>query len=290
MIGERYCYVVAASDNYRPGLIALLNSLRTFEPDSHVYLLSFRLPEEFLAQVAERGGVTVVESPGEHQVEATAIERFRLAAEIAPDWDALCLMDCDMFLSASCRVFMRAAARGMIVTCSNGMVINFGRDHQDKYGVDLGRDQCIYPKVHCTAPIFISAEHTDWFAELYNRRRVDSWDDFLFLNVLGILMEKDQWMLTMPPYCFTGMHHFDVKPVTGAMDKGGLLLSGTEEQKYMCHGKFWDEAYVKDLLTVMEGYYRDEQLGDRQARQGVNSRAAVLKHFNLHLNGGVLLQ
>ena len=282
-------YIVAASDNYRPGLIALLNSLRTYAPDAHVMLLSFRLPDEFLQQVEARGGVTVIESPGTHQVEATAIERFRIAYEVAPNYDAICLMDCDMFLTASCDVFMRAASRGMIVTGSNGMVINFNRAHQDKYGVDLGSDEYVYPKVHCTAPIFVNHEHTDRFAELYNRRRVDSWDDFLFLNVLGILLRKDKWTITMPPYCFTGIHHFDVKPVTGAMSKGGLLLSGTEEQKYMCHGKFWDDAYNADLLRVMEGYYRDEQLGERQQRQGVKSRDAILEHFEHHRNGDTLI-
>ena len=286
---SNFAYVVAASDNYRAGLTALLNSLAEHSPDSDVVLLSFRLSEDFLEQVEGRGGVTIHHSPDSHQVTGTAIERFRLASEVAPQYSAICLLDCDMFATADCDVFFQAAAASLIVTGSNGMVINFGPAHQERYGIDLGSEDYPYAKVHCTAPIFISAANIDWFDALYNSRRIDSWDDFLYLNVLGIHMGKDKKMIVMPPYAFTGIHHFHIKPVTGVMEKAGTLLSGTEEQVYMCHGKYWDEPYNADLLKVMEGYWRDEQLGERQQRQANNSLAAILRAFEHYYNGGELV-
>jgi len=284
-----FCYVVAASDNYRAGLTALLNSLAEHSAEAEVALLSFRLGDDFLEQVEERGGVRVYHSEGDHQVTGTAIERFRLASDLAPHYDALCLLDCDMFMTAPCDLFLDVAAAGFIVTGSNGMVINFGPAHQERYQIDLGSPDYPYAKVHCTAPIFINEANIDWFDALYNSRRIDSWDDFLYLNVLGIHMGKDKKMIVMPPYAFTGIHHYHIKPVTGVMEKAGTLLSGTEEQVYMCHGKYWDEAYNADLLKVMAGYWRDEQLGERQERQAQNSLAAILKAFEHYYNGGALV-
>ena len=284
-----FAYVVAASDNYRAGLTALLNSLAEHSPDSDVVLLSCRLGEDFLEQVKGRGGVMVVDSPGDDPVLATAIERFRVASELAPHYDALCLLDCDMFQIENCNLFMDVAAAGFIIAGSNGMVINFSQAHQDRYGIDLGSPDYPYAKVHCTAPIFISEANIDWFDALYNSRRIDSWDDFLYLNVLGIHMGKDEKMIVLPPYAFTGIHHFHIKPVTGVMEKADTLLSGTEEQVYFCHGKYWDEPYNADLLKVMEGYWRDEQLGERQERQAQNSLAAILAAFERYHNGGDLI-
>ncbi len=287
----KYAYIVAASDNYRAGLIALLNSLATHSPTAHVELLSFQLPDDFLEQVEQRGGVTI--HHGDHgekgQVEATAIERFRIAYEVAADYDALCLLDCDMFATANCDTFFRAAAAGMIVVGSNGMVIDFNREHQDRYEIDLGADSYPYPKTHCTAPIFISHENTDWFEALYNSRRIDSWDDFLYLNALGIKMGKSDRMIVMPPYAFTGIHHFHVKPATGIIRKAGTILSGTEEQVYFCHGKYWDDNYNAGLLEVMEGYFRNEELGDHQRRQTERSLEVILEEFERYRNGDELL-
>ena len=288
---SKFAYVIAASQGYKDGLVALLNSLAEHSATAHIELVSFRLEEEFLEQIRGRGGVTIHETGDceKGQVEATAIERFRVAYEVAPEYDALCLMDCDMFQTCNCDTFFDVAAADFIVAGSNGMVINFNRVHQDRYDVDLGSDDYPYPKVHCTAPIFLSAENTDWFEALYNSRRIDSWDDFLYLNVLGITMGKDKRMIVMPPYAFTGIHHFHVKPVTGVMDKAGTLLSGTEEQVYMCHGRYWDDAYNAGLLEVMEGYFRNEELGERQQRQAQNSLDATLRYFEHYYHGGELV-
>jgi hypothetical protein len=171
-----------------------------------------------------------------------------------------------MFLTANCDLFFDIAAKGFIVTGSNGMLINFNEAYQKKYNLDFGQKEYIYPKVHTTVPIFINRDNTDWFKKWYDWPRVDSFDDFIFLNMMGIYLGKDKKMLCMPPYTFTGIHHFQLKDATAIMEKEGIYLSGTEEQIYMVHGKWHWEGWLQDLWPTMEKYIGDTDIFWRKNR------------------------
>jgi hypothetical protein len=238
-MANRFAFIVAWTDNYLAGMTALRNSI------------ALHMPE---AEIVEHHGVSV---------EDTAIRRFDIACRVGPEYDAVCLMDADMFLTGNCRLFFEIASAGFMVTGSNGMIIDFNGEYQKRYGVDLGVKTYPYPQVHTTAPIFLGRRDLDWFEALYSSRRIDHWDDFLYLNMLGISMGKTERMLCLPPYCFTGIHHWQMKPATAVFERAGLVLAGTEEQVYMVHGKWWDEAWLQDLMPTMKNYLRDEQIGDR---------------------------
>jgi hypothetical protein len=276
-----YAFVVAASANYMSGLRAMFNSLERLNNEHQVILISFRLPAEFLEDLQHYSfKIRVYDQEGDDQVYATAIERFRWAVQIAKYFKAICLLDADMWFTADCTRFFDVAARGMIVTGSNGMIINFNKGYQDQYGCYLGQSEWPYPLVHTTAPIFISKADTDWFQALYDSRRVDHWDDFLYLNILGIKMGKDRKMICMPPYAFTGIHHWHMKPETAVMDKGGLLLSGTEEQVYIVHGKWWDEGWLQDLLPTMQRFWKDEEIGFKGQRRTKHAIETLKRRFD----------
>lgn len=274
--------VIAASENYLAGVNALINSLDYWKIDTDILLLSFRLPKEYLEKIQEVFDFNfhIIESTGEHQVLSTAIERFKYAVEIGKEYESILLLDADMyFMSDEANVLFDAARKGLIITASNGMIINFNKAHQDRYGVNLGSDEYPYAKVHTTAPIWLNPQDLDWFEALYDAKRIDSFDDFLFLNILGIKMGKDKKMICLPPYRMTNIHHTCLKPVIGTIDKEVIILSGTEESMICMHGKFWDENYVKDLMKVMEGYFRNQQFGERQQQQAQNSCDLLLREF-----------
>lgn len=251
----KYAFIVAWSDNYLPGITALRNSAKAHSP--HIDLIEHR-------------------GTG---VQDTAIERFRVACDVAKDYDAICLLDADMFLVRPVDLFFDLAAAGFIVTGSNGMVIDYNREYQRRYGLDMGTDHFVYTKLHTTAPIFLNERDIDWFEALYHARRVDSWDDFLYLNLLGAYMGKDRKMLVMPPYVFTGIHHWQLKPATAVIEKGGILMSGTEEEIYMIHGKWWDQAWLQDLMPTMRRYLKDEQIGEKGERRVKRSLELIQAEF-----------
>lgn len=282
---DRYAFVVGASDNYIHGLTALLNSLEYHGMTADVILIPWKLPTGFLDRLSMYNfNVRVVPNDVEHQVLATAIERFRVAVELGPEYEAICLLDADMFFHNSVNLFFDVAAKGFIVTGSNGMVIDFNSDYQQRYNVDLGVENCPYTKVHTTAPIFLGPSDLDWFSTLYGSRRIDSWDDFLFLNILGIKLGKSERMVCMPPYAFTGIHHWQLKVETSVVRKDpNLVMTGTEETIYVSHGKFWDESYCKDLLSVMYGYLADWGMGDKCKLRVDDAHRTLLEEFRKYL-------
>lgn len=258
-MGNNFAFIVAASENYRPAIKAMFSSLERIDNKYPVIFIAFRYGDHPNVSFPVRR----IDVDGPDQVLGTAIDRFKYAAELAPEYDAICLLDADFFFLRPVDLFFEVAAKGFIVTGSNGMVIDFNREYQTRYGIDMGADEFVYMKLHTTAPIWINHENTDWFSALYNARRVDGWDDFLYLNLLGVHMGKDKKMICLPPYSLTGIHHWMMKPATAAFYKGGILMSGTEEEIFMVHGKWWDEGWVNDLMPTMERYLRDEQIGDR---------------------------
>jgi hypothetical protein len=249
--------------------------------DTNIILLSFRLPQEQLNKWKDlTPNLKVVSMKGEDQVHETAIERFRIAAELGKEYDAICLMEADIFLTANVDIFFRVAAAGFVVTASNGMIVNFGKDYQKQYKIDLGVDKYIYPKVHTTVPIFLGPKDLDWFQEFYDMRlSAKSFDDVFGLNILGIKKGIDKRMICLSPYQFTGIHHFGVKPETGWMDKEGLFLSGTEEQVYSVHGKWWDKGWRDDLMKVMKGYFKYSDMGPACVRKTQQSIRAGYNKF-----------
>ena len=276
--------VIAASENYLPALNGLLNSIDYHKIDTDILLVSFRLPQDYLKRVKEtlNFNLIVVESEHEHQVEGTAIERFRYAVEYGKDYEAICLLDADMTFMSNLNLFWDVASKGFIIGAHNGMLISFGLEHQRRYGVDLGVDEYPAKKIHTTAPIWLGPQDLDWFDALYKAKRIDSFDDFLFLNILGIKMGKTDRMITLPPYQLTNIHHFSMKVETGMMRKGKngeLIMSGTEEEVLMNHGKFWDENYYNDLMLVMDGYIKNEGFTERHKERVLMSREIMLEEF-----------
>lgn len=283
-MSTKFAFVVAASDNYLPGLTAMLNSMQYHGFTTDVLLIPWRLPEEFLNNLGRYSfDVRVFPNDVENQVLATAIERFRVAYEVGKDYEAVCLLDVDMFFHTKVDLFFEIASKGFIVTGSNGMIIDFDKRSQEHYHTPLGSDSCSYQKIHTTAPIFISPGDLDWFENLYNSRRIDHWDDFLYLNVLGIKLGKDKKMLCMPPYAFTGIHHWQVKVETGLVRKSDLVLTGTEETVYMSHGKFWEDSYCEDLLRVMYKYLGMCDMGEWCKRRVEDAWKVTIEEFYKYL-------
>lgn len=276
--------VVAASGNYLAALNALLNSIDYHKIDTDVLLLSFRLPEDYIKKIRETFDfqINIIDSGGDSQVNGTAIERFNVAVQYGKQYDAICLLDCDMFFVDDVARYFYAASRGVIVVGHNGMHIAFTKKHQDIYNIDLGVEEYPHYQIHTTAPIFLGPNDLDWFDALYKADRVDSFDDFLFLNIIGIKMGKTKRMIVLSPTILTQMHHFGVKPNTRIIKKGGVLMSETEERVAIIHGKWFDYGWYTGLMMPMDGYFRDNNFTDYHKELALESREIVLNEFLMY--------
>ena len=277
--------IIAASENYLGELTALLNSIDYHKIDTDVLLLSYKLPEDYLKRIQEVFDfhVRIFQAPEGEQTQMTAIERFRIAVEYGKEYEAICLLDADMTFMSNLNLFWDIASKGFLIGVHNGMLISFNQTHQKQYGINLGVKEYPALKIHTTAPIWLGPQDLDWFDALYKSKRVDSFDDFLYLNILGIKMGKDKRMITFSPFKFTNIHHWSMKIETGMMRKvgdiGELILTGTEEEVLMNHGKFTLENYAKDLMLVMRNYLKNEGFTERHERRVLASREVMIEEF-----------
>jgi len=281
-MNSKFVFVTAGSENYLPGLIAFFNSLIANSHNDDVILCSFRLPEKFLKKLEELPyQVRVIAMEGNDQAQETAISRFKIAAELGKDYDSICLVEGDIFLTANVNTFFEAGKRGMIITGSNGMIVNLNKGYQQQYNIDLGTDYFPYPKVHTTVPIFLGKDDLDWFEKFYNgRMNTRSFDDVFGLNALGIKMGKSERMICLPPTTFTQIHHFGIKPVTHLMKKENMILDGFEQQVYMVHGKYFDKGWYTGLMDPMWGFFRDNGfLEKRHEEIALQTRDILMKEF-----------
>jgi hypothetical protein len=287
---QKYAFVFAASENYHPGVMALINSIKDKMPYADICLYLYKYSEEKMAAFADAQGIYIeFADETKDQQKSTAFGRYKYAADLTDKYDSVCLIDADMFVTADCYTFFDVAKHGFIITGSNGMVVNFNRAHQEKYGIDLGVDNYIYTKIHTSVPIFINKDNRIWFDEFVEINEAGQLDDFLGLNLLGISMAVYDKMICMPPYMFTGIHHWQVKPATRVFRIQDTLMTKTEEQVYMCHGKFWWENYIKDMMMPMESYYKEFQLGEKNRDLTMKSINDILYFFNYYYNDGEIL-
>ena len=287
---KKYAFMVSASGYYAPGLKALLHSINEF--GKGIDIVAFVSPDVDDSKVIDwneyHSGreLTWIISEGTNDKVEMVVDRFKKFAEIGKEYDAICILDADMYLTADVCLFFDIADAGFIVSGSNGMLIDFNSEYQKIAGVELGRSTWPYPQVHTTVPLFLSPKDLDWLKSVYDAWTPDGLDDFLLLNILGMLMNKHERMLVMPPYAFTGIHHWQMKPETAVFEKANLLLSGTEEQVYMVHGKWWDQKWLDGLWETMERYFQDEGMGARSKRKTQDAIYLLKSKFEYYLNGG----
>jgi len=117
-----YAFLVSASNYYIPGLKALLNSIEEF--GKNINIVVFISPDvddskaiNWDAYSSDRE-VVLLRSKGENDKVEMIVDRFRRFAEVGKEYDAICLLDADMFLTANVDLFFDIAAAGFIVVGS----------------------------------------------------------------------------------------------------------------------------------------------------------------------------
>ena len=109
---KKYAIFVAATDNYLMYLNALLNSIVKRElyksVDLTVYLMHYQFPIDYCKKATEKLPfkfipLEIKKSAIEHPQETKRIEfvkraRFKYTVDYGMDYDAICLLDADMFI------------------------------------------------------------------------------------------------------------------------------------------------------------------------------------------------
>lgn len=272
--------VVAASEDYRPGLQALLASFDRYHPetDIKVHLLNYNVSQNFLDIAIKKYPflkITDLKAPASwNKVWQTKIERFNFVQSLT---DLVMLLDADMFFCANIDRWFDLAARGYIVAGSNGSNVRYTEAWREKYEMDipLGMN---YKTITSVPTILDMAKHGILWQEIYNHKlQRKQGSDFDLINVFIAMHNKFKDLLIYPCQSMTQVHHFGVKLDTRIIKIDDKLMTADGQEVFTVHGKFWSKGWLDGLMKPMYNYARGREDIVKKAEK---SRDILLEEFN----------
>lgn len=266
---SKFSYIVASNTKYLPGLNALINSLDQLDNKIKLHVLGYNLPETYITAVndAKLGFEVEFEAITQAEVdwlgEAEVLMRKRYMTPSQNDYDAVCILDADMFICQELTRYFIAANTGLILGC--------GMEQKRRYNVDnhqypAGSGNYIIPQDYwakrdlCCSPFFVGRR---WYPTL--KRTWDMVNDhahgegrFLApemdsLNITLIAEGAEEWIIPMNQPCWTGLHETLMKAHTRAIDMHGQIFTEDGQEVNIVHGQFWNRTW--------RGWQIDGQMG-----------------------------
>lgn len=254
--------VLAASEDYIPGVRAFLNSYAYYHQSSSVtiHLLSHKLPRAFVDEMSARYNnlavvdvdVTAFDHYGRSNPWATKIPRFAYAAELD---GIVMLADADMFFCANVDMWFDIASIGYIIAGSNGNNFAFDGRWREKYQVPTLPDFFNYKTITSVPTVLDTAKHGDlWEAVHRHKVTIEVGGDFDLQNIYACILGKLGYIIPLPAQQVTGIHHFMLKPDTGVIRRHGKLVTRDGLEVLMVHGKWWMPSWYNNLMIAMKRY------------------------------------
>jgi hypothetical protein len=265
-MSKPYLAVIAASKGYMPGLAAFLNSFRVHHKGMGIKIIAcdYDLTDEFREKYAGDDLEYVKVSSHLGNIWATKIERFRVATE--QTGCVVGVFDADMFCCGSMLNFWRIAEAGMVVGGSNGSNIQFGSNWDESYKMEVPNVWDY--KTITSVPTFMDIDtHGEVWRSLYEHKvETNAGADFNLVNIFLMKLNKMEYIVTIPSEQVTGVHHFQIKPDTRVILKGGKLLTNNGLELLCVHGRYWEGNWYENLMKPIPKHV---------ARLGVRNRKSL---------------
>lgn len=268
---SRYAYVVSACSKYTPELCALLNSLDFIGNQEDVHVLGYKLPKEFVDQFGKIGYRVIhhnIPEPEARQFggegEILCRKRYWYAALWGQEYEAICLLDADMF-------FVRPVTQFFDVAAKTGFLLGAGLEQKRVYGNHAhqtvgGRPILQEPRWNdkdvCCAPIFVDVRGE--FGKVFRR----SWEifeegfpesnfkapDMEAVNICIMSYGLSGKVVLLPNYSWVATNEKLLKPYTRAiLQSDGKLWTESGEPLYIVHGQFYKARWRLQQLLNRHG-------------------------------------
>lgn len=266
----RYAFIVSACKKYVPELAALLNSLEAIGNKHDVFVIGYELPPELTsgfgllsykvnfydipeAEARQFGG----------ESEILCRKRFWYAAEWGKDYDAVCVLDADMwFVRPVDQFFEIAAMTGMLLGATLEQKRIYGEiEHHKVLGKQLLDKPTWNHKDICCAPMFFD---TAKWGDLMKR----SWTifsegfpdtnfkapDMESYNLLILAAGLSDRVLLLCNYSFVATNEKLLKPYTRVTQQtDGKLWTESGEPIYIVHGQFYKARWRNNQILNRRG-------------------------------------
>ena len=285
-----YAIIVHTSRRYLAGYVALLNSLKRVGNRYTVITVYHDLPDAFLSDLQNADlGFTVrmisLDTAGSdyplrwssqdksNYGPADCLMRYRYEIPFYERYDAVCVLDSDMWIEQDLTPWLAMAAHtDYIYGCGHEQHKRYNDPNNQVGGKFIIPDDRGYMNDLCCAPLFAGPR---WYRSLFNSSRwffqgQSKSPDMDLLNISLIADGGHPYMIPMSQQIWTGLHEAQFKAHTSACMRGGLagpadpmdrplpsreLLSTDDGQQIkIVHGQYWSpvwRAYMWGNMTRM---------------------------------------
>jgi len=309
-----YAIFVASTDNYLPYVNALLNSIQKRELHRHcnltVYLLYHDMPVEYpeAAKTAfsfrlipvnvERADVPHPE--GTKRIEFVKRARFWLVMKYAPKYDAVCLLDADMFIVSPefAKLFDLVDGTQLCIACNERFKWNIGHDYVLDGKPILDPPQKLV-QMHCSVPIIFVYKHWEDVFKSYTEicfggRQWKNGEqkgigDIYSWNISVVRCGKQDRIVVFPMSVMTQVHHTVIKPWTFLQVDHDYWYTYAGDRVYSVHGRVARPGYVRGYL---ERFDRDAGENEKPFRSKIEAslRRIQTEWYDLNFNGRLPLE
>ena len=289
---SQYAFIVSADMRYLPETAALLNSLDWVGHKEDVYLLHYRLPDFFIQQLNKLDYKVIAHEASSEDVQKFGCgdimqrKRYYYAAEWGERYDAICLLDADMFFNRTVTQYLAIAAKtGFICGASLEQKRIYGGEnpHHFARGKPLLEKEVWAAADVCCAPLFLDAKkYKDYLREcwlVYQDGHPDNHfkgPDMDIQNILTITQNLTDQIVILPNLSWVGTNEKMLKPYTFVRTLvDDRLWCDNGEPIYIVHGQYykrkWRQTQVDNRHRCAESYLGCSERSDGMAEQAMNT-------------------
>lgn len=302
---SRFAFIVSACCKYIPELCACLNSLEHVGNKEDVYVLGYRLPRSFTNQFGKLSyNVNLYDIPepearqygGESEI--LCRKRYWYAAGYGQNYDAICVLDADMYFARNVWQYFEIAAKtGFIMGAGLEQKRVYGHiEHHKVRGKHLLPEPRWNDKDICCAPMFVDMKkHGDIFRECWtifsDGFPEDNFKapDMESYNLLLLAKNMNDQVFLLPNYQWVGTNEKLLKPYTRVTTQSdGKLWTESGLEIYIVHGQYyklrWRRNQLESRHNCAMGYLGCADKCDNMANGALN---CLWEKFKFYLDGTI---
>jgi hypothetical protein len=291
---SRFAIFVCANGQYLPFVNALLNSLESELIQVDVYLIHHEMPEAYIRAAQTRFSfpvypVKVVPADFEiHECNRGNKNlfmkgvRFKYILQNGADYDAICLLDADMFIVSKNFIGLFEMVSG-----TRKMI---GCNERHKWIVGPGyvmRNEPIFSepttllKFHCSVPVLFDLKEWMEVVEMVDQMTFQAFevcpdggikkpiDDMFCWNIAIQKLNRHNDVVLFPMETMTQVHYTAIYPWTRLQIRNGVWLTASGDEVFSIHGRLgtkeWGEGQIRGTEKLAQ-QLGQSPLNESQAR------------------------
>ena len=279
---SNYAFFICSNDGYIPFLNVLLNSLDKYNINNvDVYLMYYEFNLDYLEKIKNSFDFNLI--PVEIKKENFKIHdfnknnknlfikqsRFKYIKKYGMKYDAICMLDADMFITTSnfMNLFELVKGTKKLIACNERYKWNF----DSKYILD-GKKIFETPikahKFHCSVPIIFDLKKWEDVFDFYNKMAYNSFEvdknnkiikpigDIYSWNISVYKNERQNDVILFPMETMTQAHQTNSINWTRLVKNKNVWSTNAGDEVFSIHGRIgkegWRKMHLNKLNKIIE--------------------------------------